>query len=411
MDECRLCLQQRELQNSHVIPSFVLRWMKKTGPTPFLRKAVEPDTRIQDYHEKLLCDDCEQIFSEYEGKFASYVFYPHVRGEKETFDHSEWLYRFVLSVSWRLMESKLAVWQGFDHPKKSVVEERLETWRQILLGEKPLSEDPSNHHIIFLNKLDLTESDPSAPENFEIYMQRDIDGTSVYSDDDFHVFFKFPKIVFFSTIDPVNPDGFTATQISSDGGTIKQHQELGDKWDRFLVGRVEKMGEVGMSEDERQKVEERIKENPEELLESDFLDAQISEMRRQFAEHNLVDYLDESECPVCHTNHRVVESLPEMPLTEAYVERLDERLPYVRGTFPPEDEVADYIPTSITDNLIISTENSTRILQFMIEHGWVVAEEIEDHGEMKPEEVGEQAWRHYNEEFRDWILMKHGKEK
>ena len=97
MGECSLCFKDRELQNSHVIPRFIFRWMKKTGPTPFLRRAVDPNTRIQDYHEKMLCEECEQIFSDWEGKFASHVFYPHVRNRPNRFEYEEWLYRLAVS--------------------------------------------------------------------------------------------------------------------------------------------------------------------------------------------------------------------------------------------------------------------------------------------------------------------------
>lgn len=409
MNRCRLCREEKNLQNSHIIPNFVIKWMKKSGPTPFLRRAVEPATRMQNYHEELLCRDCEQILSPFEGKFASKVFYPHVRGEKQKFEYDEWLYRFVLSVSWRMMESKLAVWQDSDHSKKQVVEERLETWRQILLEEKPLSEDPSNHHIFFLDVLDLAKSDSEAPENFELYMQRNIDGTSVYDDDEIHVYFKFPKILFFSTIDPVNPGGLEDTEIEANDDVIGPPQKLGEKWGTFLNGRVDKIAQVEMSESEREKVEKRIKENPEKFFESDFLDAQIAEMRRQYADHDLTEYLDVRECPVCYTNHRMVESLPDKPLTKSYVEKLDDQLLYVRGTFPPECEVVDEVPTHITDNLIISTESSTRIIQYHVDCGWVVGEVIEHPEDVEPEEVGQQAWEHYDAEFREWILEKFGK--
>jgi hypothetical protein len=385
--------------------------MKKTGPTPFLRKAVDPDSRIQDYHEKLLCEDCEQIFSEYEGKFASHVFYPHVRDETASFEYGEWMYRFVLSISWRLLVSKLAVWKDSDQSNVGIVEERIETWREILLDEKPLSDDPSEHHIFLLDELDLVQSDHQAPDNFEMYMQRNIDGTSVFGEDEIHVFFKFPKVIFFSTITPTTPGGFVGTKINSEGGTIEQPQELGEKWGSFLMQRVEKVAQVEMSEGEQQKVKQRIKENPEKLIESDFLEAQISEMRRQFAEHDILDYLNESTCPVCYTNHRIEDELPTTPLTKSHVETLNEKLPFVRGTFPPEEEVADYIPVNLTDNLIVSTEDSTNILQFFPDHGWIVAEEIEHVEEVQAEVVGEEAYQHYKEEFEEWIINKHGKNK
>ena len=252
MGECRLCGETRELQNSHIIPRFVIRWMKKTGATPFLRKAVDPDTRIQDHHEKLLCEDCEQIFSDWEGKFTARVFYPHVRSQKDEFEYDEWLYKFVLSVSWRLLVSELAVWHENEHFKNEVVEERLETWEEILLGEKSVSEDSSQHHIFFAGELDLVSSDPEAPEGFELYMQRNLDGTSVYGEDHIHTYFKFPRILFFSTITPSDPGGFTGTRIE-EIGVIEQPQELGELWGSFLFGRAERFGQVSMSESEKER--------------------------------------------------------------------------------------------------------------------------------------------------------------
>jgi hypothetical protein len=364
--------------------------MKKSGPTPFLRKAVDPDNRIQDHHEKLLCEDCEQIFSDWEGKFASQVFYPHIRGEKEEFEYGEWLYKFVLSVSWRLLVSEMAVWHDEEHPQNEVVEERLETWEAILLGEKPLSEDPSQHHIFFVDEIDLVKSDPEAPEGFEVYMQRNLDGTSVYGEDQIHVYAKFPRILFFSTIVPSDPGGFTGTRIEEEG-LIEQPQELGELWGSFLYGRAERFGQVSMSESEREKVQDRILEDPERFFESDYFEAQLAELRRQYAEHNLLEYLDEGECPVCFTNHRIVDSLPKQPLTKSDVEKLDEQLPFVRGTFPDPDEVVDEIPTNITDVLVISTEDSTRILQFYVDHGWIVGEEREHYEGVEPDEFGRAA--------------------
>lgn len=407
MDECRLCGTTSELQSSHIIPRFVIKWMKKTGPTPFLRKAVDPNTRIQDYHEELLCKDCEQIFSEFEGKFAAHVFYPHVRGDSNEFEYGEWLYRFVLSVSWRLLVSDLAVWHEYEERKKEAITEREETWRQILLGEKSISEDPSTHHIFFLDKLDLNKSDPEAPDNFEMYMQRGIDGTSIYGDDEVHVYFKFPKIIFFSTIDPPNPSGFTDTEIQAEG-VIQQPQELGPKWGNFLTGRIENHGNASMSDHEREKVTNRILDNPERYFESEFFEAQVAEMRRKWAEHDLTDYLDESECPVCYANHRVIESLPKTPLTKSHVDSLTRKVPFARGTFPEGGEVKEYVPTNVTDTLIISTTGSTKILQFFMDYGWIVGEELEHHEDVEPEKVGRIAWEKYSEDFHKWIQNKHG---
>lgn len=407
MGECRLCGETRELQNSHIIPRFVIRWMKKSGPTPFLRKAVDPDTRIQDHHEKLLCEDCEQIFSDWEGKFAAQVFYPYVRDQKEEFEYEEWLHKFVLSISWRLLVSEMAVWQEGEHSKNEVVEERLDTWEAILLGKKSISEDPSNHHIFFTDKIDIVRSDPEAPSGFEVYMHRNIDGTSVYGENQIHTYFKFPRILFFSTIVPSEPSGFTGTRIEEEG-VIKPPQELGDLWGGFLSGRANIFGQVSMSESEKEKVQDRILEDPERYFESDYFEAQIAEMRRQYAEHDLLEYLDDEECPVCFTNHRVVDSLPRKPLTKSVVKKLNDQLLFARGTFPNPDELVEDIPTNITDVLVMSTEESTRILQFYINHGWIVGEERDHYEGMDPEECGRAAWEKYSEDFHRQMQQKFG---
>lgn len=409
MAKCKLCSEDRELQNSHVIPRFVIKWMKNTGPTPFLRKAVDPNTRIQDYHEKLLCKECEQIFSDWEGKFASHVFYPHVRDQTNKFEYGEWLYRFVLSVSWRLLVSDMAVWHEHDPPKVDIVEERLETWRRILIGEKPLSDDPSSHHIFFVDELDLVTSDPEGPDNFELYMQRNLDGTSIAGDDDIHVFFKFPKILFFSTISPSNPDGFTGTEIKEEG-VIEPPQELGPKWGSLLYERIEKVAQVSMSNHEREKVMNRILKDPEKFIESDFFEAQLAEWRRKWAEHDYWDHLDEDKCSVCSTNHRVIESIPKRPLTTSDIEQLDQRFPFVGATFPREEEVIDDIPTNITDVLVISTESATQILQFNMKHGWIVGEELEHYGDADPVDVGKAAWEKYSEDFHRQMRRRYGKD-
>ena len=393
--------------NSHVIPRFVIKWMKKSGPTPFLRKFVDPNTRIQDMHEKMLCEDCEEIFSEWETKFATYVFHPYVRDQSERFEYEEWMYRFILSISWRLLVSEMAVWHESDHPKVDIVEETVETWRQVLLGEKPLSEDPSSHHIFFVEEIDVAVSDPEAPDNFEIYMQRNIDGTSIFGDEDIHVFFKFPKMIFFSTIAPSDRGGLMNTRVSKEG-VIEPPQEVGGMWGDFLYNRVEVAGQASMSEHEREKVEERILKEPERFLESDFLDAHHSEMRRKWAEHDLRDHLDESECSVCLTNHRVIESIPKEPLTKNYVEQLNQHFPFGGATFPREEEV-EGIPTHITDVLVISNESTTQILQFYMEYGWIVGEEVDHPDSLEPEEVGRMAWEQYSEDFHRQMQMKYGK--
>ena len=103
--ECRLCGETRELQQSHIIPNFVIRWLKKSSATSFLRDATNPDKRLPDHKEELLCDECEQKIGKWESKFASEVFYPFIRDQTSQIEHSNWLQLFVISISWRILIS------------------------------------------------------------------------------------------------------------------------------------------------------------------------------------------------------------------------------------------------------------------------------------------------------------------
>jgi hypothetical protein len=55
-----------ELQESHILPSFVYRWMKETSATGYLRFGQQPNLRVQDGVKRhLLCANCEQRFNQW----------------------------------------------------------------------------------------------------------------------------------------------------------------------------------------------------------------------------------------------------------------------------------------------------------------------------------------------------------
>ena len=80
--KCRLCQQDKNLRESHIIPAFVYRWIKETSATGFLRFVKNVNLRVQDgVKVKLLCDDCEGILNVFETKFSHEIFYPYVNKE------------------------------------------------------------------------------------------------------------------------------------------------------------------------------------------------------------------------------------------------------------------------------------------------------------------------------------------
>src|SRR5437764_5294832 len=101
---CRLCGTTAVLQSSHVIPSFVFRWLKETSGTGHLRFAQEPNKRVQDGPKyEMLCRACEERFNEWETEFSVRVFHPMTQGRTSTVRYGDWMAKFCVSVSWRVL--------------------------------------------------------------------------------------------------------------------------------------------------------------------------------------------------------------------------------------------------------------------------------------------------------------------
>lgn len=75
MSVCKYCNDGKAIKNSHIIPSFVYKWIKDTSPTGFIRSSDQPNKRLQDgLKSALLCKKCEKDFSEVENSFKKHLF-------------------------------------------------------------------------------------------------------------------------------------------------------------------------------------------------------------------------------------------------------------------------------------------------------------------------------------------------
>ena len=120
---CRLCLQDRQLRRSHIIPELLYRPLY--GPTHQIR-SVNPDLHYIKFLRKglrqaLLCDDCERLLSKYESYFSSVWYGPQgLPSEipsgvglvtKSGLDYT--LFKlFHLSILWRASAAKLKDFHG-----------------------------------------------------------------------------------------------------------------------------------------------------------------------------------------------------------------------------------------------------------------------------------------------------------
>ncbi len=138
---CRLCLKDRDLRDSHIIPEFLYRpGYDEKGRMEILRR-TSPHTRYiqKGFREKLLCSDCEGLFANrYEDYFAKlwYIQKPIPRStnleliELNGIDYS--LFKlFHLSVLWRASVSTL---EQFSRVQLGPHTERV---RAMLINEDP----------------------------------------------------------------------------------------------------------------------------------------------------------------------------------------------------------------------------------------------------------------------------------
>jgi 5-methylcytosine-specific restriction endonuclease McrA len=100
---CSFCGSFGDLEESHVLPAFLYRWLRQRG-AGHIRNTETPNRRVQDGLKfPWLCRDCEARFSRYETAFAMKLFHPWQKG-CEPVEYEDWLLKFCVSVSWRVLK-------------------------------------------------------------------------------------------------------------------------------------------------------------------------------------------------------------------------------------------------------------------------------------------------------------------
>jgi hypothetical protein len=265
---CRLCGEKRRLRRSHVIPKFVVKWLKATSATGFVRQGVNRNKRSQDTQKvNLLCDECEGRFSRWEKQFAQKIFYPFHDGTLEPVEYDTWLLKFVVSVSWRGFVTTSHLLPAARLPSWAEVAQR---WEKYLLDESP---DPGpNAHHLFLSGA-TGQSDIQLPAGWNLYGMRSVDMTPACSQTEAFMYTNLPGVVLCSWVEPADPRGWINTKVESRGRIADQQVVHHQGFIEFAVRRVSELAGVGAPLSERQKQVTRasIEGNPKRVAESETL--------------------------------------------------------------------------------------------------------------------------------------------
>lgn len=219
---CALCLKERKIRLSHIIPAFAFRWQKKTGGP--IRNIETPNKRVQDGIKiNLLCDDCESLLSVWESSFYNQLFLKYTENSDYKLKYGDWLLKFCVSLNWRtILYRKLSGLKGQYTPHQfnsmSIFEKNLHS---VLIGE---SRNPSynEQHLLFLNPIS-TELKNNLPPNINRYILRAIDFDIIGNQDNLLNMIKIGPIIilgYISSTEKLRRDT-RGSRISVAGGSFR----------------------------------------------------------------------------------------------------------------------------------------------------------------------------------------------
>jgi hypothetical protein len=246
---CALCHEIRDLRESHIVPKLVARWIKKDEPGTLFQNLESGKVRQDISRKRLLCDECEQRFSKFEGPFRERILDPYLRGESK-FPRGEWLTRFATSLAFRVGVVTLPSVDVGPPERRAKVEAVLEAWRLYLLAPDGAA-PPSEHELLFLNGRNMIPPRDIPPDQTGRYLSETIDPTVVASPNVLGVYSKLPAMLFWAPIEPTDRAGWRGTRVSGTGPIRANKQNVSAPVLTQLVqSRVRAVAATGAFEDD-----------------------------------------------------------------------------------------------------------------------------------------------------------------
>lgn len=275
---CRLCNNNTNLRESHIIPAFVYKWLKETSGTGFIRVGYAPNQRVQDGHKcHLLCDDCEGLFNSWETEFANNIFHPLNKQTDPNFSYGPWLLKFAVSVSWRVLNFIIDDHDisHFPNALQEKANNALLKWKEFLLDRCPHPAHFEQHMLPF----DRLESFnyPNMPTNINRYILRTVEIDAVrLGEADGYIYSKMGRIVIVGFIEMSHPRQWKGTKLHVKKGMLGSNRYiLPEHFGEYLMSRARRLQEINKSRSPKQKrkIEESYKKHTERAIKSESMKA------------------------------------------------------------------------------------------------------------------------------------------
>ena len=223
LDHCLLCGNLTQVRESHIWPSFCVRWLQKHTGSPYIRSAENPNIRKQDViKERMLGDCCEQKFSRWEDKFARNLFKDYNDSHQlKNFEYGDWLIKLAISLSWRSSHSWMNILEIEKPFFVPFVKTAQEDWRELLLG-KHQKFSIYEHHLLFLHNIDFVSlQDSQMSEKWKTYSSLGFDMGFIAIKSRILIYTMVPGFAFISAVRPQRLSTWKNTKILKEGKFAK----------------------------------------------------------------------------------------------------------------------------------------------------------------------------------------------
>jgi hypothetical protein len=270
---CRLCLENKELQLSHIIPKFVFRYLKESS-VGSMRNSLTPNRRVQDGEKSyLLCYHCEQLFSGWEREFSKQIFIPlhDPSPVKHAIHYGPWAMKFATSVSWRVLTYYTE--RGDSHLNEMLQQESLralEVWRLFLLSKKNNTKS-YEQHMLPVDVIESTTFSELSPY-LNRYLLRTVHMDIVASDDSAYVYTKLGRVILFGFIREKHKHHWRGTKLYVGSAKIKPRDYYVPQWfHHYTNDKANKVMETmrNLSPKQLDKIEELIDNNLDEIAQTE----------------------------------------------------------------------------------------------------------------------------------------------
>jgi hypothetical protein len=282
---CALCAVVFEPEEqSHIVSAFVYRWLKESSATGFMRFLPKINQRTQDgIKDYFLCPACEDRLSGYEDMFSKKIFYPYVRDDSVSVDYGEYLLKFAVGASWRLLAYGIEK-RGLAHFRgrhSRAVDDTLKTWQDYLLDR---ADDVGLHEIHLLPLSGIVDHNADhVPAGINRYLRRCVEINVGVSDAEAFTYCKLGPMILIGLIEYPDLDHWQNTKIAKKGRFGPGDFVAPGQYKNFIFERCQRMFELqrNISGRQRAAIEESYGKDIDRWKDSDTYDATLLDMQLQ----------------------------------------------------------------------------------------------------------------------------------